>query len=442
MPNLSLRLRLTLFYTLVSAMILLIGGLVVFVAVRSSIRQALDDSLLDAAHLAASEIVGSEPLPKLDTPVDTQVDSVQARLPGSTVLLVFDQNKKLTDRLGQPRVSAPLQAGFITIDDIRVLTEHLPNGEWIQAMRSEEETLGVLKRTQNTLLIGVPFLLLAGLGAGYLIADRALKPVDAVSKLASSIATSGHYKARVPQSPGNDEIARLTQTVNAMLEKLEATIDRERAFALAAAHELRTPLAVLQARASLSLERERSVAQYQQALQVVNQTSLEMTELVESLQALARTNQAPAQHIVNLPDIALEVSQVFASQARDSQIELHLETQPATTTGDITAIRLAISNLVSNAIKYGTPGGQVFIRCGCQNTWVWLSVSDNGAGIPNDQLERLQQPFQRGLGLQAVTGTGLGLALVAAVSEQHGGRLELTIAIEGGLQAVIHLPRA
>ena len=121
------------------------------------------------------------------------------------------------------------------------------------------------------------------------------------------------------------------------------------------------------------------------------------------------------------------------------QVQSQVQSQPATT-GDITAIRLAITNLISNAIKYGQAGGQVFVRCSSQNAWVWLEVSDNGVGSPEDQLERLQQPFQRGLGLQAVAGTGLGLALVAAVSEQHGGRLELTRAVEGGLRAVIYLP--
>ena len=355
-------------------------------------------------------------------------------------MLVYNKAKHLTDRVGAPPVNAPLEPGYVSISGVRVFTEHVQDEGWVQAMRSEIETLGVLKNAQRALLFGLPILLCLGVGAGYLIADRALRPVDAVSKLASSIATSGHYKARVPESPGNDEIARLTQTVNAMLGRLEATIDSERAFALAAAHELRTPLAVLRARTSLSLERERSGEQYRQALQVVNQTSLEMAGLVESLQALARTNQPPVHQVANLADLALEVTQSLWALARDHGVQFRLQTQAAAITGDISAIRLAITNLISNAIKYGRAGGEVFVRCASQKDWVWFEVSDDGVGIPEDQLERLQQPFQRGLGLQAVAGTGLGLALVAAVSEQHGGRLELTKAVEGGLRAVIYLP--
>ena len=452
--NLSLRLRLTLFYTFISAMILLAGGVIVFFAVRSSIHQSLDASLADAASLAANEIVGTDGKSKPEIQVntaslaaneivnndgnpkpETHVEIVQERLPGSTKILIYNQDKKLTDQIGKPKINPPLVPGYMTIDNVRVFTELLPSGDWVQAMRSEVETLGVLQRTQRALLFGLPMLLLSGLGAGYLIADRALKPVDEVSKLALQISTSGHYKARVPEASGTDEMARLTQTVNAMLGKLEATIDRERAFALAAAHELRTPLAIVQARASLSLERLRSVEHYQQALKTINETSLEMTALVESLLALARTNQAPQQQEVNLRDLAVEVTESLAIQAQNHSIRLKLETQPALSIGDPAALRLAITNLVANAIKYGRQGGQVWVRTSSRNGFARLEISDDGVGIQDDQLERLQQPFQRGLGLQAVSGTGLGLALVAAVVEQHGGRLELARAVEGGLKA-------
>ena len=456
--NLSLRLRLTLFYTFVSAMILLAGGVIVFFAVRSSIHQSLDESLADAASLAANEIVGSDGKSKPEIQnyatslaaneilssdgkpkPETQVEIVQERLPGSTKILIYDQDKKLTDQIGKPKINPPLVPGYMTIDNVRVFTEQLPSGDWVQAMRSEVETLGVLQRTQRALLFGLPMLLLSGLGAGYLIADRALKPVDEVSKLALRISTSGHYKARVPEASGTDEMARLTQTVNAMLGKLEATIDRERAFALAAAHELRTPLAIVQARASLSLERLRSVEHYQQALKTINETSLEMTGLVESLLALARTNQAPPNQEVNLRDLATEVSLSLASQAQERSVHLKLETQSAPTNGDPAALRLAITNLIGNAIKYGHNGGTVWLKTSNQSGVASFEVSDDGVGIPDDQLERLQQPFQRGLGLQAVSGTGLGLALVAAVVEQHGGRLELTRAVEGGLKAAFQI---
>jgi signal transduction histidine kinase len=429
--HLTLRWRLTLFYTLLSSMILLVTGSVFFFSLRASLREMLDNSLHDAASLAASQLTGDEGQPKFS---ETDAESLQREVPGETTLVVFNAKQNQTDRLGRARVTAPLEVGFTSTKGFRAYTVQTEKGDWVQALRSEADTLETLARAQRLLLLTVPLMLLAGLGAGYLIADRALRPVDQVSKLASSIASSGRYKDRVPES--SDEMARLTRTVNAMLGKLEATIERERAFALAAAHELRTPLALLRGQASLSLRRERTRDEYRQVIESVDQTSLEMTGLVESLLALARTNQTLQKQAVNLEDLVLEVVESLSDTARARSIKLILETQSTPTHGDPAALRLLLTNLVGNAIQYGREGGHVWLRTSAQADHVMLEVSDDGPGIEAADLERLTQPFQRGLGLQAVSGTGLGLALALAVAEQHGGTLELSRAAEGGLRAI------
>jgi signal transduction histidine kinase len=431
--HLTLRWRLTLFYALLSSAILLVTSSVFFFSLRTSLHEMLDNSLHDAASLAASQLTGDEGQPKFS---ETDAESLQREVQGETTLVVFNAKQNQTDRLGRARVTAPLVVGFTSTKGFRAYTVQTEKGDWVQALRSEAETLETLSRAQRLLLFTVPLMLLAGLGAGYLIADRALRPVDQVSRLASGIALSGRYKDRVPESAGGDEMARLTQTVNAMLEKLEATIERERAFALAAAHELRTPLALLRGQTSLSLRRERTSDEYRQVIESVDQTSLEMTGLVESLLALARTNQALQKQAVNLEDLALEVVESLSDTARARSIKLMLETQSAATHGDPAALRLLVTNLVGNAIKYGREGGHVWLRTSSQVDQVMLEVCDDGPGIEASDLERLTQPFQRGLGLQGVTGTGLGLALALAVAEQHGGTLELSRAAEGGLKAV------
>jgi signal transduction histidine kinase len=434
--HLTLRWRLTLFYALLSSAILLVTGSVFFFSLRASLREMLDNSLHDAASLAASQLTGDEGQPKFS---ETDAESLQREVQGETTLVVFNAKQHQTDRLGRARVTAPLKAGFTSTQGFRAYTIQTEKGDWVQALRSEADTLETLSRAQRLLLFTVPLMLLAGLGAGYLIADRALRPVDQVSRLASSIAASGRYQDRVPESAGSDEMARLTSTVNSMLGKLEATIERERAFALAAAHELRTPLALLRGQASLSLRRERTSDEYRQVIESVDQTSLEMTGLVESLLALARTNQALQKQAVNLEDIALEVVESLSDTARVRSIRLILETMSAPTHGDPAALRLLITNLIGNSIKYGHEGGHVWLRTSGHADHVMLEVCDDGPGIEAADLERLTQPFQRGLGLQAVSGTGLGLALALAVAEQHGGTLELSRAAEGGLRAVVLL---
>lgn len=429
----SLRWRLTLYYAVLSALTLLLGGGALFLALRSSLRQALDNSLQDAAGIAASQIGGDA-----FAPANSSEEFLLTRLPDSTVLLVFDTRGKVADRLGKPPVSAPLQAGFTTVGETRVYTEALPDGGFVQAMRSEVETSRVIGRTQKLVLLGLPGLLLLGLGLGYLLADRALLPVDRVARLAGNIAASGRYQERVPESPGRDEMARLTATVNAMLGRLEATIEREKAFALAAAHELRTPLTLLQGRATLSLERERTPEQYRAALRLVAQTGQEMTGLVESLLALARTNQRPPPDPVDLAEVAAEIVQAAGGEAQQKGVEVVQGGHSAPTRGDATALRLAAFNLLHNALKYG--GEKIWVSTGVRGGEAFLEVSDSGPGIPEEELERLRQPFQRGAGLQGTGGAGLGLAIASAVAEGHGGRLELSRATGGGLRASLWVP--
>ena len=438
MNRLNMRWRLTMFYAAILSLILAIVGISLILALRESVHQTLDESLRFAANLAINQLTAEETKPRFET----QADHFQTQLPGTTVLLVYNKTGRLTDQFGTPRVRVRLEAGFASVNDIRIYTERLSEGGWLQAMRSEVEILSVLQRVQRWSWFAVPLVLLMGFTGGYLVADRGLQPVDQVTTLASAIADSGTFKARVPETAGNDEMARLTQTFNAMLAKLEATFERERTFALAAAHELSTPLTILRGQANLSLQRPRSIQEYRQALCFIEESTLEMSQLVESLLTLARSNQPPVLLATNLEDLVLEVVENLSSAAHVRSIKLELQTQSAPVCGDPTALRLVVNNLLENAIKYTQVGGNVWLRTKTNTQEVMLEVSDNGFGVPSAELERLSHAFERGFGLQAVKGAGLGLALVKAVAEQHGGRLELGQALEGGLRATVRLPKA
>jgi two-component system sensor histidine kinase MprB len=442
--KLNLRWRLTLFYGAISAVIVLIGSAALYFSLRSSLYVMLDDGLRDAAmSVARADRPG--PPPRGDgfrRNGGRGGDDFRPRVRGDTVLTIFDSSGKATTRLEDSPVSAPLEPGIRTVDGYRVLTMPLQGGEWVQAARLEGEALGALSRTQNILAFGLPLLLLLGLTAGYFLADSALKPVDAVTRLAARIAASGKSGERVPQAIGNDEMARLTGTVNAMLEKLEALIQQERAFALAAAHELRTPLSVLQARVSLSLERERTGEQYRTALHTVAETTQKLNQMVESLLTLARSHVPAGRSRADLADIALEASELHSEEAHAKGQHMHLDLDSAPCEVDPSSLRLAASNLIRNAVLYGRAGGAVWIQTSSDAHTATLEVRDDGAGVNDEDLERLRHPFQRGHGLQAVSGSGLGLALVDAVARQHDGTLILERAAEGGLRAAIRVPLA
>jgi signal transduction histidine kinase len=457
LSRLSLRWRLTLFYSLGAVLILLAGSLALLFGLRVSVYQLLDQSLEQAAQLLNRRFDGVEfgpprsgqrrsglsiPGPDSGPKAGPKSDPSRPRLPGDTTLSVFTAQGMAEPEFDASPVNAPLEPGARSLEGYRIFTKVMPDGHFVQASRSEADALGALQRTQELLWVGLPMLFLISLAGGYALADRALRPVDHVTRLAARIAEHGQPGERVPESLGDDEMARLTRTVNAMLEKLEGLIAQEQAFALAAAHELRTPLAVLQGRVELSLERERTPEHYRESLSTVAATTQKLNRLVEGLLTLARSHAPITPIRLDLADIALEVAESHRAEAKANGQWLELELDSAPVVGDPESLRLAVSNLMRNAIKYGVQNGWIWLRTTTKSGQAMLEVCDDGPGVPDDDLERLRRPFQRGRGLQAVSGSGLGLALVNAVAEQNGGRLELARALEGGLRAAMVLPKA
>ncbi len=428
----TLRWRLALLACTVSGLMIAVTFAALLFAVRGTLVGVLNDSLRAGVDFRLGEearrALGEG---RFGHSPDRPNTSRRPTPPGLATVATLDEGGEVI--AGERPVDAPLRVGFARMGGYRVLTERAPSGRWIQAFRSESELLSSLAGVTRVLLFVAPAALLLGLAGGYLLADRALRPVDAVTRLAGRIAASGRYAERVPVSPGRDEMARLTATINAMLDRLGGLIERERTFALAAAHELRTPLAVIRARASLTLERERDPAQYKAALAEVRGVSADLSALTDRLLALARSGGPARAQDADLADVALEVAEAQSAYAELRGVQVALDLASAPARGDPAALRLAASNLLQNALRYG--GGRVRV----QASGASLIVEDDGPGIPESEMARLLLPFQRGAGLQGSEGAGLGLALVSAVAEQHGGQLILGRSVLGGLRAELRL---
>ena len=438
----SLRWRLALLSCTVAAVMIVATFLGLFLAVRATLNRILNDGLSAQVNWRIDEEARRAAYPRSFPRPDPDPQSGPKRVkpPGLAIMVSFDPGGKLQG--GERPVTAPLKIGFASVGGYRVLTGRAANGVWIQAFRPENEYLSSVRGVLHIFLLIAPLIALLSLVGGYLLADRALRPVDAVTRLAGRIADSGRYAERVPPAPGRDEMARLTLTINRMLDRLSGLIERERTFAMAAAHELRTPLAVIRARASLTLERERDPARYRAALGEVRDVSTELTRLADRLLALARTGGPARLERVDLADLALEAAELHTPDAEARGIHMELDLNSALTAGDRTALTLAVTNLVQNAVRYGRAGGRVALRSWTTEAEAHLLVEDDGPGIPEAERTRLVQPFQRGGGLQGSAGAGLGLALVEAVAEQHSGHLNLGSSALGGLRAELHFRAA
>ena len=299
-----------------------------------------------------------------------------------------------------------------------MLTLEVDNGMLLRVSRPSDTLSEVVEVLGRILSVGSLLMILVACAAGYFLADRALRPVDEVVQTAQRIAHSGQYLERVVQAPWSDEMARLTGTVNLMLDRLSGTIDREKEFARIAAHELRTPLTAIKGRLDLALERPRDNETYHKTLSVMRSRVNALVRLSEGLLELARSD-AP----LNLLAVELGAAALSTAEAqRDAVLEagkwLELDVEESWVQAEMPGVQQVVQNLLENALKYGGSLVRLRVSAGV------LEVHDSGPGPDQAQWERLLRPFERGAALQSVPGSGLGLALVLALSRRWGVHLE------------------
>ena len=416
----SLRLKLTLGYAVVFAVTVLLGGAGVYYAAERALTASLDATLRETASVAQASIDQHEDQEtdgKAPEPADF---TAELKPSGDLSIALLSRGGRVLARAGKLEDDDqhfPVVTGFSTEDSRRVLTMRVDD-LYLRVSRPTDTLSGFLETLAGLLLVGSAFMIAVACGAGYWLAHRALRPVDAVARTAESIAARGDYAERVPQAPGSDEMARLTRTVNLMLDGLAGTIEREKDFARTAAHELRTPLTVLRGRLDLALERPREAAEYHKALTGMVGRVEALTALTEGLLALARTD-APAQlEQVELAGIAAQVAEGCEDLARAAGQHIRLNLEPSWVWAEGEGVQRALRNLLENALKYGT-GDAVTLNVTAHE----LQVVSGGPGPDPSQWPRLLQPFERGAGVQGVSGSGLGLALVAALARRWNAAL-------------------
>jgi signal transduction histidine kinase len=264
-------------------------------------------------------------------------------------------------------------------------------------------------------------LLLASL-AGYALASAALRPVEAMRRRAAAISHEEPGQ-RLPVPRTSDEIGRLGETLNEMLDRLEAAFERERAFTADASHELRTPLAILKAELELALREGRSPEELRAALESAAEETDRLVQLAEDLLAIARLDDGrlalrPAP--LDASELAAATAARFHARAEEGGRSVRASVDgDVSIEGDRERLEQALGNLVDNALRHGE--GDVLVEAVESDGRVELHVRDSGPGFPPDFIDRAFERFTRGDAARSRGGAGLGLAIVAAVAESHGG---------------------
>jgi two-component system, OmpR family, sensor kinase len=302
-----------------------------------------------------------------------------------------------------------------------------------------------LARLRTLLLIAGPLALLLASVGGYELARAALRPVDRMRLRAERI-TERQLSERLPVPEAADEIAALGRTLNAMLDRVEAAVARERRVVSDASHELRTPLTTLRAEVDLALMGDRQKAELRAALQSASEEAKRMSRLADDLLVLARADQGRLP-LHPQPLAARELLENAAGRAR-AGAEVRGR---AIAVGDLPAACMvradpdraaqALDNLVTNALRYGD--GTITLSARSNGDRVELHVTDEGHGFAADLLAHAFERFGRGQHARAdEPGSGLGLALVEAIAVAHGGHAEVRNGRDGGADASITLPGA
>jgi signal transduction histidine kinase len=273
----------------------------------------------------------------------------------------------------------------------------------------------------------VPALLL-GLIGGALIARYSLSRVDAV-RAASEDIVRGDLSRRVPLTGSGDEFDRLATTINAMLERIETLMGGMRLVTDSLAHDLRSPLTRAKSAIDMALRRQEDAESYRQALE---QTAAEMETILRTFEALINIAQAEAGlnrltlADLDLSALAQDLLEVYQPIAEEAGLDLSGEIATGITIhGHRQLLGQALANLLDNAIKYSTAGGQIALSLAASEAGATLAVSDSGPGIPEEQRDRVLQRFVRLDDSRGTPGSGLGLSLVAAVAKLHDVQLEL-----------------
>jgi two-component system, OmpR family, sensor kinase len=308
------------------------------------------------------------------------------------------------------------------------------------ALRNSE-----LARLRTLLLIAGPLALLLASFGGYELARAALRPIDRMRSRAEQI-TEHELSERLPVSEAADEIGALGRTLNAMLDRLEAAVARERRVVSDASQELRTPLTTLRAEVDLALMGDRDKAELRAALESASDEGKRMSRLADDLLVLARADQGrlplnpqplPAREL--LEDAASRAR--AGAEVRGRSIIIGDVPDDGAVNADPDRAAQALDNLVTNALLYGE--GTITLSARSDGADVELHVTDEGRGFPDDLLPRAFERFGRGQNTRAdESGSGLGLAIVEAVAVAHGGHAQARNRPTGGADVSIRLPRA
>jgi signal transduction histidine kinase len=453
--TLTIRARLTFWYTALVAVLLVCFGLGVL-AVQSRISRAQFDEELDGVNRTVASVLQAE----LDETHDLRRAALETRksvdLPGRAIAVLDGGGQPVGARWrGFRRSSLPPFTGSSwrgTVDDggrlWRVHVTRVPQAQPPYQIVSAG-SLDQLAREQRllavTLLVSMPFAVMLSGGVCWWAASRALQPVTAMAAQAEAI-TGQSTDVALSVHSAADEVGQLAGAFNKLLERLRTALLTQRQFMANASHELRTPISVARTAAEVTLSASQSrEADYREALEIVEAQTSRLGRMVDDMLTLASADAGGVSlhaSTVYLDELAADCVKSLTLLADQRGVRLELRTdEDLLACADDVLIRQLLTNLVDNGVKHTPPGGFVATVIVANGTSATITISDNGPGIAACDRERVFERFTRlDPARDSRSGAGLGLPIARWIAHAHGGTLTLGPSEWGGCEFVVRLP--
>jgi len=460
MRRLPIGVRLTLWYVAIFATAQIVFGGLMWVTLRHHLYEIVDETLRDQAEDLQNFLESQKPdatAAKLREEVNEEYGGEHA---GEYLELYDEQGNLLFRSAGMGDGSWPKELPEVTMQGVMVdrkvgrkpvrfrLCLIPAQGRVYQArigtpIGEVRATLGAFRRY---LLMVAPVLLLVAAGVGYWLSRRALAPVDRLTGAARSIG-GGSLSSRLDVAKTGDELERLADTLNEMLERIEASFRRITEFTADASHELRTPVSLMRTEAEVALRRSRNPEEYRGALEHILGEAERTTRLLDQLLAVARTDAGRELlefRELDLKTVVQQAADAWGEAVRSNGIALRCELpeKGISVRGDEPALRRVVDILLDNAVKYGKENGTISLSLRSEAGNAVVAVNDDGIGIPVDEQTKIFERFyrvdkarNRGQG-----GAGLGLAIANWIVGQHRGTIRVESVLGKGSKFEVRLP--
>ena len=347
---------------------------------------------------------------------------------------------------GPPRRETVDDKEYIVYDVRKPAPPDIGGGFWIRGCESVNSTVLLGRSAFTVILIIIPLILLLTALGGYLITKKAFSPINNIIRTADKICTENDIRQRIEINPlsKKDELYDLSVTLNMMLDKIEGLIMQEKQFSSDASHELRTPISVILAQGEYLLDIADTEKEKELAKNIVDKAK-QISKLVSELLLLARIDQN--RHKLNTEKIDLSVliditAENLTDMAKDKNIDIITDVEENTIVyADEALLLSAITNLVTNAIKYSEENKPVVISAYNSGNNTKISVRDAGIGIPPEKLDKIWERFYRvdDVRNDEYGSSGLGLAMVKSIIELHGGEICVRSEVRSGTEFIITL---